>query len=137
MTGPFFRVRVVTLIHSWRLFSLLVVLVAVGLMPACSKSGPGKNISSSAFDAAPADLKQLWSESLAAWKNHRYPEAATNFVSLQAKTASLSPQQADELSKAVDVFGQEAFAAANKGDAGATAAVNALRGIGRRSAAGR
>ena len=75
---------------------------------------------------------------MAAWKNHRYAGAATNFASLQTKSASLSPQQTDALTKAVDEFGQEAFAAANKGDAEATEAVKALRGnSGRRSAAGK
>jgi hypothetical protein len=137
MTRPFSRVRFVILRHFRHLFTLLPLLLAVASVSACSKSGPSKNISSSAFDAAPADIKQLWSDSLSAWKSHHYPEAATNFVSLQGKSAGFSQQQAVELGKAVDEFGQEAFAAANKGDAGATEAVKALRGTGRRSAAGR
>jgi hypothetical protein len=137
MTRPSSRVHLVILIRFCRLSTFLPVLLAVAFVSACSKSGPSKNISSSAFDAAPADIKQSWNDGMAAWKNHHYPEAATNFVSLQAKTASLSPQQTNELGKAVDEFGQEAFEAANKGDAGATEAVKALRGTGRRSAAGR
>jgi hypothetical protein len=44
---------------------------------------------------------------------------------------------ADSLTKAVEEFGQEAFEAANKGDAGATEAVKLIRGTGRRSAVGR
>jgi hypothetical protein len=98
----------------------------------CSKGGPGKDISSSAFDSAPADVKQSWNDGMAAWKNHRFAEAATNFVSLQSKSTTLSPQQADALTKAVDEFGQEAFEAANKGDAAATEAVKLMRGTGRR-----
>jgi len=74
---------------------------------------------------------------MAAWKNHHYAEAATNFVALQTKAGSLSTQQAEALTRAVDEFGQEAFEAANKGDAGATEAVKAFRGTGRRSAGGR
>jgi hypothetical protein len=118
------------------LSSLRILLAAVVLF-GCSKAGPGKSISASAFDSGPADLKQLWSEGLAAWKTHRYAEAATSFVTLQAKTNGLSSQQTEELTKAVEEFGQEAFAAANKGDAGATEGVKILRGSGRRSAPGR
>jgi hypothetical protein len=64
-------------------------------------------------------------------------QAATNLVSLQSKTASLSTQQADALTKAMDEFSQEAFDAANKGNADATEAVKMLRGTGRRSAVGK
>src|SRR6266436_5795386 len=78
-------------------FPILLAVVLFG----CSKGGPGKSISSTAFDSAPADVKQSWSDSMAAWKNHRYAEAATNFVSLQAKAGSLSSQQTNELTKAV------------------------------------
>lgn len=116
----------------------LAILFAVLTLLGCSKSGPAKDIGASAFDSAPADVKQLWTDAMTAWKNHRYADAATSFVSLQGKSASLSSQQTDALTKAVDEFGQEAFAAANKGDAGATEAVKALRGsTGRRSAPGK
>jgi hypothetical protein len=109
-----------------------IFLLAVASLCACSKGGPSKNISSSAFDSATADIKQSWNDGVAAWKNHRFAEAATNFMSLQSKSAGLSAQQTDSLTKAVEEFGQEAFEAANKGDAGATDAVKALRGTGRR-----
>jgi hypothetical protein len=108
-----------------------VFLISAGLV-GCSKGGPSKSVSSSAFDSAPADVKQPWSDALASWKSHRYPDAAKNFASLQAKNSSLSKEQADELTKAVDEFGQEVFAAANKGDAGATEAVKTLQASGRR-----
>jgi hypothetical protein len=108
-----------------------IFLLAVASLSACSKGGPSKNISSSVFDGAPADIKQSWNNGIGAWKNHRFAEAATNFVSLQSKRNGLSPQQTDSLTKAVEEFGQEAFEAANKGDAGATEAVKALRGTGR------
>ena len=108
---------------------LLVAMVSVS----CSQGGPSGAISSSAFDSAPADVKQSWNDGIVGWKNHHYAEAATNFVSLQSKAGSLSAQQAEALTKAVEEFGQEAFEVANKGDAGATEAVKALRGTGRRS----
>jgi hypothetical protein len=111
----------------------LPMLVALVVLFGCSKAGPSKSVSSAAFDSAPADVKQAWNDGLAAWKNHRYADAATNFLSLQSKAESLSPQQAEALTNAVNEFGQEAFAAANKGDAGATDGVKALRGSGRRS----
>jgi hypothetical protein len=124
---------------SWRMYRsvrrlsvLMAALLAVGIMTGCSKHGPGKDISSSAFDSAPSEIKQPWTDAIAAWKGHRYPEAAKSFVSLQAKAATLSKEQSDELTKAVDQFGQEAFTAANKGDAAATQAVQTLRGGGRR-----
>ena len=113
------------------------IILTVVFLSGCSKGGPSGAISSSAFDSAPADVKQSWTDGLAAWKNHHYAEAATNFVSLQAKAGSLSTQQAEALTKAVDEFGQEAFEVANKGDAGATDAVKALRGTGRRSGTSR
>jgi hypothetical protein len=137
MTPAFPRVLFVILGGFRRISILLSLLFAVACLFACSKGGPSKKISSSAFDSAPADLKQLWSEGIAAWKNQHYSAAATNLVSLQEKSASLSAQQAGELAKAVDEFGQEAFAAANKGDAAATEAVKLMRGTGRRSAAGK
>jgi hypothetical protein len=112
--------------------ALLGVILFVALLSACSKGGPSKDVSSSAFDSAPADVKQSWNGGIAAWKNHRFVEAATNFVSLQSKSAALSPQQSDALTKAVDEFGQEAFQAANKGNAAATEAVKLMRGTGRR-----
>jgi hypothetical protein len=117
-----------------RVFSILLAVVAV--LFGCSKSGPSKS-ASSAFDSAPADVKQSWNDAMAAWKSRRFAEAATNFTTLQSNGASLSAQQADALTKAVEEFGQEAFEAANKGDVAATEAVKALRGTGRRSAAGR
>jgi hypothetical protein len=134
MTRAFSRVHFVILNRFLRLGTLLTMLLAVAFLFACSKGGPGKNISSSAFDSAPADVKQLWSDSITAWKDHRFAQAATNFVSLQSRTGNLSTQQTDVLTKAVDEFGQAAFEAANKGDAGATEAVKILRGTGRRSA---
>lgn len=120
---------------SW--LASLYILFAAFFLFGCSNTGPSTDISSSAFDSAPADIKQSWNEGVAAWKSHRYAQAATNFSSLQSKTAKLSSQQADALTKAVDEFGQEAFEAANKGDAGATEAVKLLRGTGRRSGTGK
>src|SRR5258708_3540843 len=113
--------------------ALILLLLAAMVFVGCSKAGPNRDISSSAFDSAPADVRQSWNDGMAAWKNHHYAEAATNFVVLQTKAGNLSTQQADALKKAVDEFGQEAFEAANEGDAGATEAVKALRGTGRRS----
>jgi hypothetical protein len=118
--------------NSFRL-TLSVMLLAAIVLLSCSKRGPSKDISSSAFDSAPADVKQSWNEALVAWKKHQYPEAATNFVGLQSKAGNLSTQQSDALTKAVEEFGQEAFEVANKGDARATEAVKLLRGTGRRS----
>jgi hypothetical protein len=116
---------------NFRLGSLAVILL-VAFLSACSKGGPSKDVSSSAFDSAPADVKQSWNDGIAAWKNHRFVAAATNFVALQSKSTTLSPEQTDALTKAVGEFGQEAFEAANKGDAAATEAVNLMRGAGRR-----
>lgn len=118
--------------HYWR-SGLFLALVTVALPFGCSKSGPGGEISSATFDAAPAEVKQSWNDALSAWKSHRYMQAATNFVALQSKASSLSPQQSEALTKAVDQFGQEAFQVANKGDADATEAVKSLRGTGRRA----
>jgi hypothetical protein len=117
--------------------TLFGVLLAIAFLSGCSKGGPSKNVSSSAFDSAPVDVKQSWNDGIAAWKNHRFAEAATNFTALQSKSATLSPQQTDALTKAVEEFGQEAFQAANKGDAGATDAVKLMRGTGRRSGTSR
>jgi hypothetical protein len=111
---------------------LIAVILLVAFLSACTKGGPSKNVSSSAFDSAPADVKQSWNDGIAAWKNHRFVAAATNFVALQSKSTTLSPEQTDALTKAVGEFGQEAFEAANKGDAAATEAVNLMRGAGRR-----
>lgn len=114
-------------------FAAIPALIAIFMLCGCSRRGPSNNISSSAFDSAPADIKQLWSEGMNAWKSRHYPEAAKNFVSLGAK-AGLSPQQADELAKARDEFGQEAFTAADKGDKAATEAIMILREAGNRRA---
>jgi hypothetical protein len=127
----------ITKVHFRCLFALTPLFLAFAILVGCSKGGPSKNVSSSAFDSAPADIKQSWNDAIAAWKNHRFAEAATNFTALQSKSTSLSTQQSDALIKAVEEFGQQAFEAANKGDAGATEAVKLMRGTGRRSAAGR
>jgi hypothetical protein len=46
--------------------SLFSVLLAVSFLFGCSKGGPGKDISSSAFDSAPAEVKQSWGDGVAA-----------------------------------------------------------------------
>ena len=124
--------------RSSRLLAAVPTLAAILLLFGCSKGGPSGKISSSAFDSAPAAVKQLWSDGLSAWKGHRYQEAAERLIALQGKASSLSTQQTDELNQARDEFGREAFAAANKGDAGAVQAVVTLRaGSGRRSGGAR
>jgi hypothetical protein len=130
MNGKEFAAR--TSGNDFRVTSILVVISALVLC-GCAKSGPSKDISANAFDSAPPDLKQTWNEGLAAWKNHRFAQAATNFLSLQLKAATLSSQQTESLTKSMEQLGQEAFEAANKGDADATEAVKVLRGTGRRS----
>ena len=134
MTRTHFEVQFVGL---GRLLAVISTLVAVGMLSSCSRSGPSNSISSSAFDSAPAEVKKIWTDGMAAWKGHRYQEAATSFASLQNGATNLSPQQKEDLTRAVDEFGQEAFAAANKGDAEATKAVQTLRGAGRRATGGR
>jgi hypothetical protein len=115
--------------------TFISVLIAALVFMGCSKGGPSKDITSSEFDSGPAEVRQSWNDGMAAWKNHHYADAATNFVVLQSK--ALSTQQDAALKRAVEQFGQEAFGAANKGDAGATEAVKALRGTGRRSEPGK
>jgi hypothetical protein len=119
------------------LLAVLPLLILAAAFAGCSKAGPSKSISSTSFDSAPAEVKKMWGDGLAAWKTHRYQEAATIFAALQKPATQLSPQQKEDLTKAVDEFGQEVFAVANKGDAEATKAVQTLRGAGRRSAGGR
>ena len=58
------------------------------------------------------------------WKSHHYPEAAKSLASLQA----------DAFTGATEEFGQQAFVAADTGDAGATQAVSILKGATGRSA---
>src|SRR5690348_676704 len=91
--------------------AVVLMLAAVLLLFGCSRGGPSSNISSAAFDSASPDVKQLWHDGLSAWKGQHYAEAATSFMSLQGKAASLSTQQMDELNRAKDEFGQAAFAA--------------------------
>src|SRR5258707_13184575 len=55
----------------------LSALFVLAVLSGCSKGGPSKNISSSVFDSAPADVKQSWNDGIAAWKNHRFAAAAT------------------------------------------------------------
>lgn len=110
------------------------MLTALILLLGCSKGGPSDRISSSAFDSASPEVKQLWSDSMKAWRAHHYRDAAVSLMSLQGKATSLSEQQMAALNQAKDEFGREAFAAANKGDDGAVQAVMTLReGSSRRS----
>jgi hypothetical protein len=74
---------------------------------------------------------------MSAWKNHRYLDAANKFVSLQTTTTNLSQQQKDDLTRALDQFGQEAFKKANDGDTEATKAVQALNAALNRRSGGR
>src|ERR1051325_9044827 len=112
MNGKEFAAR--TSGNDFRVTSILVVISALVLC-GCAKSGPSKDISANAFDSAPPDLKQTWNEGLAAWKNHRFAQAATNFLSLQLKAATLSSQQTESLTKSMEQLGQEAVQAANTG----------------------
>jgi len=112
---------------------LAAALLSIIIGGGCSKGGPNSNISSSAFASAPAETKKLWSDAMSAWKSRKYPEAANNFVSLQSTATNLSTQQKDELTKAMDEFGQEAFKKANDGDVEATKAVQALNHGSRRN----
>lgn len=107
-------------------------MAALALLPGCSKSGPSGNVQASAFDSAPADVKQLWGDGMSAWKAHHFADAANKFVSLKARSGELSVPQVDALTRAMDEFGQESFKAANNGDAEATKAVLALKGAGGR-----
>jgi outer membrane protein assembly factor BamD (BamD/ComL family) len=115
-------------------FALLTILI---ITCGCSKNGPSGKISSAAFDSAPAPAKQLWSDAVSAWKSQKYAEAANKFVSLQSTATNLSTAQKDELTKAMDEFGQEAFNKANNGDPEATKAVLALKEATSRRAGGR
>jgi hypothetical protein len=115
-----------------RLWWTVCAVAALALLPGCSKSGPSGNVQASAFDSAPADVKQLWNDAMSSWKAHHFAQAADKFVAVKGRSGELSAPQVEALTRAIDEFGSETFKAANNGDAEATKAVLALKGSGRR-----
>ena len=118
--------------------ALVYLLFTLAVFVGCSKGGPSNEVPKAAFDSAPTEAKQLWTDSLAAWKNQQYSQAATALTTLESKSANLSPEQLDALAKAKDAFGQQVLAAADSGNASAGEAIKILRaGSGRRGAGSR
>ena len=123
--------------YSVWLYSLLILVAGLVLF-GCSKSGPSTDMS---LPPLLIPRRQTLSNCGVTASRHgriiatRLPPPTSS--PFRKSPPSLSSQQTDALTKAVDEFGQEAFNAANKGDADATEAVIALRATGRRSAPGK
>jgi hypothetical protein len=79
------------------------------------------------FDAAPADLKNKWQAAADFAAKDNYLGAATNLIDIFGKSQQLTPEQNETLNQAWLRLGNQAFAAANRGDKMATEAVMKMR----------
>jgi hypothetical protein len=92
----------------------------------CTKSTPGITAEQrSAFDSAPAEIKKMWQDALAADKANDYARVQTLLLDLQTKEMTKEQQQA--LVDEFDAYGQRLLAAAEKGNADAKNALDNWR----------
>ena len=92
----------------------------------CTKSTPGiTSEQRSAFDSAPAEIKKMWQDALAADKVNDYTRVQALLLDLQTKEMSKEQQQA--LVDEFDAYGQRLLAAAEKGNPDAKNALDDWR----------
>ncbi len=84
-----------------------------------------RNVNKSAFDSAKPEVKQTWQAALAASKANNYLSASTNFLSLISR--DITPTQLVAVQDAMAGLTERMYQAAAKGDAGAKAALDALK----------
>ena len=101
----------------------LLALVVTG----CFKKRESVTMNTSAFDSAPAAIKQSWNAAseFAAKKN--YLGAATNLISVLDNAKDLTAEQKDVLQKTWTELCDKTYAVAETGDKAAIEAILAIR----------
>lgn len=114
-------------------FVTFVALLVLGAVQACSHKG-ALVLDLSSFSSAPPELRDKWKAAAEFAASRNYLGAATNLIVLFDNSKQLSAEQSDALNQAWMKLGNEAFAAADKGDKAATDAVLKMKdtGIGER-----
>ena len=107
------------------------LLLGLGLvLSGCSKGSKPSVMSSTSFDAAPAELKQRWKVAGDYAGKGNYLAAVTNLIFILNASQQLTPDQSTALSEAWTQIGNQAFQAGEKGDKNAVQAVLEMRNSG-------
>jgi hypothetical protein len=105
---------------------MTAVSAAVWLFAACGHQNSGLNAEDRvAFDQAPPDLKQAWTQAIQADKANDYVTAQTLLWSIERQELSAAQKRA--VSSQERVLSQRLFTAVEKGDPAATKALEELR----------
>lgn len=107
-------------------FAVPAILLAV-VVTACSKKPDAVGMNTTAFDSAPAAIKQSWNAAAECAAKKNYLGAATNLISVLDGAKQLSAEQNDILKKTWDELGEKTYAVAETGDKAAIAAIQAIR----------
>ncbi len=115
----------------WSIATAIIFSSLCVLLPGCSKQS-GLSLDNAAFSSAPPEIGQQWKAAAEQASRRNYVGVATNLMEIFSKSQQLTPQQNEALNQAWVKLGNQAFAAANKGDKSATEAVLKMResGIG-------
>lgn len=107
------------------------LLLGLGLaLFGCSKGSKPSVMSSTSFDAAPAELKQRWKVAGDYAGKGNYLGAVTNLMVIVSNSQQLTPEQNTALNEACMNIGNQAFQAGEKGDKNAVQAVLEMRNAG-------
>ncbi len=106
-----------------------MVLLCFGLiLTGCSKKGE-LTLDPGSFSSAPPEAQEKWKAAAENVSKRDYLGAATNLMDLLSKGQQLTADQNAALNQAWLKLGNEAFAAANKGNKNATEAVLKMREV--------
>jgi hypothetical protein len=109
-----------------RIISIILIALTMYLWTGCSRGGHSSDaIDSSAFDSAPASIKQSWGDAQEAAKHLDYVSAVTNLTAL-GTNQELTAEQSAAVEKSLDLVETRAVAAAEKGNPEATKAVQLI-----------
>ncbi|MCX6923765.1 MAG: hypothetical protein NT154_11240 [Verrucomicrobia bacterium] len=110
-----------------KLLGLLLGVLAAGLVLAgCGRKATGiTSADAKAFANAPADIKAVWEQAIAADKSSDYVAAQAAFRQLREQ--HLTPEQQTAVQNAARANGENLLNAFNKGDPAAQKAMEALR----------
>jgi len=108
------------------LISLSSVIIAGLLFTGCNKAPSLSSQEKALFESSSPEIKQLFETALTADKANNYLSACTNYQALLHQ--NLSVDQVMAMQTAMSSLTQRIYDAAAKGDPGAKAAVDALKG---------
>jgi len=108
---------------------LLAVFVASGLL-GCGKKTASIAAKSKAFDGAPVTVRETWNAAVARAGTNDYAGASGLLVGLRRQ--QLTPAQTEAVESALTTVMETVYAAAERGDPAAKAAIEEMKKRGRR-----